>query len=115
VPPPTEADAPPEAQQADEEGNEEQPVSVGLIEDLKSKEGTKKNGETWVRFSVKLDTGEWFNTFSETDADLLREALDRRCQVEITYEATKYGKDIKGVRLIDEREVPADEADDLPF
>jgi len=116
VPPPTEADAPPEAQQPDEESDAPSgTLAVGLVEDLKSKEGTKKNGETWVRFSVKLDTGEWFNTFSETDADLLREALDRRCQVEITYEATKYGKDIKGVRLIDEREVPADEADDLPF
>lgn len=56
----------------------------GKIEDFKSKEGTKVNGQKWVRWAVKVG-GMWFGTFSETHAKKLSELNAKVVPVQVLY------------------------------
>ena len=62
--------------------------AVLVVEDVVVKKGTGKNGKPYTRFGVKGDDGNYYNTFSETLADLARSA---KTQGESIYIKAKIG------------------------
>lgn len=83
--------------------------AVLKIENVSVKKGTGKNGKPYTRFGVQGDDGNWYNTFSETFADLARSA---KAKGESVYVKAKIG-DYKGKPTYELEELSI--AEETPF
>lgn len=75
-----------------------QTVTIG-VSDVKLKTG-EKNGKKWTKYIIKTANGD-FETFSESNAKLAKEAFEAGLQVEITYTENQYGKSIEAIKKIE--------------
>ena len=86
---------PPKRSEAKKEEPNEAPsgnTDVGKVETVTEKRGKNQKGE-WVKFGIKV--GEtWYNTFSESYADIAREAKSSDIDVFIDWKETKYGREV---------------------
>lgn len=77
----------------------------GRIEKVTTKTGTKKNGESWTLYGIKIGT-EWFNTFSSTLGELAQELEATGSVVTLTYEEGEYGKNALAIERAEEGVTP---------
>jgi hypothetical protein len=63
---------------------------TGLVEAITSKPGTKKNGQAYTRYGIKLGEA-WYNSFDSAVYDTAREAKDAGAPVRIVYDVNARG------------------------
>lgn len=100
-----------EAQIVDEPSNDDELLVIGIIEDIRVKDG-ETSGKKWRKFGGAID-GKFYGTFSETFFKLMQDSLDNKFPVEIKYEeSTREGRTYQNI--IDIKKIEAGK-DDLPF
>lgn len=67
--------------------------AVGVVEFVKDNPG-KKDGREWIRYGIKLNNGEWFNTFDGKLGGFAKEAKAKKLQVIIRYRTSEHGNEI---------------------
>lgn len=74
------------------------------ISDIRKQTGKNKQGQPWTKYIIKNGNAE-YGTFSETVAQVAKEAKEAGLQVEVTYVTGKYGNDIESLKKVE----PTDE------
>ncbi len=83
-------------------------IWTGKVTDVTEKSGVK-NDKPWTIYSIH-GHGEKFDTFSSTDAEAARGAMEEALMVEVTWEQGQYGK-----KLIEIVPAPDDDLPPVPF
>lgn len=92
-------------------------VVTGLVEDVAVKPGTKKNGDKYTRYGVKVG-GTVYGTFSDSDGETAIKAQKDGVKVEITWAQEGKYTNLTGITVLGDLAPPADDQepkDDLPF
>jgi hypothetical protein len=108
---------PPERKTAPSAPGGTEDALVGVVEAVSSKPGTKKNGDTYTKYGVKV-AGQWMSHFSATNHALAEAAKAEGLEVRCRYTEGKFGKDLLDIRDANAVAQPADPAtggDDVPF
>jgi len=107
----------PEPECASPQPDTDAPFVVGEVEAISKKTGESKKGK-WTKYGIKV-SGEFYGTFSDTDAATAQEAKDCGGAVKITYSINERG--YRDLLTIEPDVTPepesgdAYEADDLPL
>jgi len=69
------------------------------VKGVSEKTGEKRDGSTYVRYSIKGSDGAWYTTFTPKLGELAKSAKESGARVLIRYTITDYGNDIQDLRL----------------
>jgi hypothetical protein len=69
------------------------------------KEGTKKDGSAYTKYTIKTNSGD-FNTFSETFALFAKDRKEDGELVKIVYKEGRFGNDLEGITLYEAQQGP---------
>jgi hypothetical protein len=74
---------------------------VLMVDDIRKATGTnKKTNKPWTKFIVKSGDKE-YGTFSETFAQIAKDAMQGAVQVEITFTTNSFGNDISDIQIVE--------------
>ena len=74
-------------------------VTVG-IKGITHKDGTKKDGQKFRKYTIVGNDGNSYGTFDETFADLANTSIKNGSPVTIIFTTSQYGNDIKSLELV---------------
>lgn len=70
------------------------PSMIGTLEQISEKSGTKKNGQTWTLFGLKVGDA-WYNTFDSNTGEAAKALKGQN--VRLFYETTERGNNATGI------------------
>jgi len=77
-------------------------TSVISIADIRKQTGTNaKTKKAWTKYVIRDSDGVEYGTFSESHANVAKDARDCGLKAEITYKDGQYGKDVESIKKVE--------------